>query len=117
MQLSLDGKAYRSIQELLRDCCTERGDRVAVVMSSVNGEVIPAGDEIAFVGIAPEGVTPAAYRRIEGIRMRLRAQICFCSVFDDCWIEDSQATAVQPVAQCPADWVQYGFPSGVKPGA
>ncbi len=116
MQLSLDGKAHRSIQTLLRDCCVEKGDRVAVVMTGVNGKVVPAGDEFAFVSIAPSGVSPENFSRIEQARMRVRAQICFCSVFDECWIEDSQATSVRPVAQCPADWVQYGFPSGVKPG-
>lgn len=116
MQVSLDGKPYRSIQDLLRDCCTEKGDRVAVVMSSVNGEVIAPGDEFAFVQIAPEGVPARLYERIENTRMRVRAEVCFCSVFDDCWVEDSQSTAVRAVAQCPVDWVQYGFPSDVKPG-
>ena len=117
MQLSIDGKAHNSIQSLLRDCCVGQGERFAVVMSGVNGEVIQPGDEFAFVTIDPEGVSPENYARIEEARMRVRTQICYCSVFDDCWIEDSQATKVEQVALCPADWVQYGFPSGVKPGA
>lgn len=116
MQLSLHGRAHNSIQSLLRDCCIEEGERFAVVMMGVNGEVVQPGDEFAFVTIDPDGVSPENYAQIEEARMRVRTQICYCSMFDDCWIEDSQAT-VEPVAQCPADWVQYGFPSGVKPGA
>ena len=117
MQLSLDDKAHNSIQSLLRECCIDEGERLQLVMTAVNGEVIQPGDEFAFVTIDPNGVSPDNYAAIEEVRMRIRTQICYCSVFDDCWIEDSQATTVEPVGLCPADWVQYGFPSGVKPGA
>lgn len=116
MQISLDGQPYRTIQDLLRDCCLEKGDPLAVVLTGVNGEVIPAGEEVSFAAIRPDNIPAAGYERLGEAHLRVRAQICFCSVFDECWIEDSQSTTVQPTAQCPADWMQYGFPSGVAPG-
>lgn len=117
MQLSLDGKAYRSIPAMVRDCCLAQGEPLKMVLSAVNGEVISPGDEVAFVTVSPDGLRPSTYERLDNARLRVRTQVCYCSVFDDCWIEDSQETAVRPVAQCPADWLQYGFPNGVKPAA
>lgn len=116
MQLSYEGRAYRSIHDLMRACCVPKGEMVAAVLTDVNGEVIPPGEEFAFARIEPGAVSPSAYRRMEEARLRVRAQVCYCSVFDDCWVEDSQSTATRSVDQCPADWVQFGFPSGVRPG-
>ncbi len=116
MQVSYDGTAYRSIQDLMRDCCAPRGERVGAIVSAVNGEVIPAGARLAFARIDPVDLSPRSYARMEAARLKVRTQICYCSVFDDCWIEDSQMTGTEPVNQCPADWVQFGFPIGVKPG-
>lgn len=110
MELSYEGRAFTDITSLLRACCVEPGQKIAVVMSSVNGEVLRPGDEVPFVRVAPDGLAPAAYRRFDEARLRVRARICYCSVFDDCWIEDSKSVAIEPVASCPVDWIQFGFP-------
>lgn len=115
MEVSYEGRAYREIRDLVRDCCAERGDTIALVMSAINGEVLKAGEDLSFVQLAPGQTTPRVYERFEATRLSIRVRACYCSVFDDCWIEDSASVAQVAVATCPVDWVQFGFPEGVAP--
>jgi hypothetical protein len=38
---------------------------------------------------------------------RFRMDVCYCSVYDECWIAHWQNPKVDPVAQCDADGVQF----------
>lgn len=113
MEVSYQGKAYRDVHSLLRACCAKPEEPIALVLSSVNGEVIRAGDEINFAQVEPGGVSPTLFRRFDEARLELHARVCYCSVFDECWVEDSRSTIPLPVEICPADWTQFGFPSGI----
>jgi len=110
MEVSHRGKAYRGPHELLRGCCVPEGS-IRLVISPSNGDVLRPGDEIDFLRFTPDSVPPGAFERFEAERGAMRIRVCYCSVFDDCWIADDQRS-LEPVAvaQCPADWVQYGFP-------
>ena len=108
MEVSYRGKAYPGPHELLRACCVPQGS-IQLVVSAANGEVLRPGDEVDFLRFTPASVPPGAFERFEAERGAIRIRACYCSVFDDCWIADDGGSR-QPVAQCPADWVQYGFP-------
>ena len=78
---------------------------------AANGEVLRPGEQIDFVRFAPGDIPPGAYERFEAERGAIRMRVCYCSVFDDCWVaDDASSLRPTPVAQCPADWQQYGFP-------
>ena len=111
MEVSYLGEAYRDIRSLMRACCVDKGGSIGVVVQNINGEVIAPGEEIDFVHLTPELSGEQTYARFNKLRPVLRVRLCYCSVFDECWIEDSRATSVQPVAICPEDWTQFGAPS------
>ena len=115
MEVSYEGRTYRDIRMLLRDCCAEPGETIAVVMSAINGEVLKSGEELSFVQVTRDQTSPRVYERFEDARLSIRVRMCYCSVFDDCWIEDSAATTQVVVKSCPADWTQFGFPQGTTP--
>ncbi len=110
MQVSYGGKAYPDIRSLMKACCVDGNGNIGVIVQNVNGEVIAPGDEIDFVQLTPALSGERTYERFGKLRADLRVRICYCSVFEDCWIEDSRASAARPVAQCPADWTQFGTP-------
>lgn len=111
MEVSYRGNAYPDIRSLMKACCVGEGGPIGVIVQNINGEVIAPGEEINFVQLTPELSGEQTYARFGNLRPELRVRLCYCSVFDDCWIEDSRATAVQPVAVCPADWIPFGEPS------
>lgn len=111
MELRYRGKAYTGFRELLDACCAQPGDMSAIGIGSINGEVLRPGEEMMFALLEPEGTDAETYDRFNIERRELQIGVCYCSVFDDCWVEDWKRSEPRPVAQCPADWVQYsGFP-------
>lgn len=113
MEIRYRGKAYTGFRQLIDACCARPDDRLSLGIGSINGEVLRPGEEMMFALMEPDGTPPAAYRRFATERGELAVRICYCSVFDDCWVDDWRRAEPVPVAQCPADWVQYsGFPQG-----
>lgn len=115
MELSWKGRAFNEAHNLIRACCADPGQPLSLLVSAVNGQVLPPGAQMSFIS-APQGSIPETiYQRLERERFNIRVRTCYCSVYDECWIEDSMSTGQAKVAQCPADWLQYGFPSGTGP--
>lgn len=111
MELRYRGKAYTGFRELLDACCAQPGGTSAIGIGSINGEVLRPGEEMMFALLEPEGTSAETYERFDTERRELEIGVCYCSVFDDCWVDDWRRPEPRPVAQCPADWVQYsGFP-------
>jgi hypothetical protein len=110
MEVSYRGKAYADIRSLMRTCCVDEGGSIGVIVQNVSGEVIAPGDEIDFVRLTPELSGEQTYARFDKVRSDLRVRLCYCSVFDECWIEDSRAISVRPVTICPTNWTQFGIP-------
>jgi len=110
MEVSYRGKAYPDPHALLRACCVPDG-AIRLIISTSNGEVMRPGEEIDFLRFAPDALPVGGFERFEAARGEIGIRVCYCSVFDDCWIADNEREGdPKPVEQCPADWVQYGFP-------
>lgn len=110
MEVSYRGKTYTDIRSLMKACCVDEGGKVGVIVENINGEVIAPGEETDFVRLTPELSGEDTYTRFDELRSALRVRLCYCSVFDDCWVEDSRAPAPEPVKACPAGWNQFGMP-------
>ena len=111
-------KPYTGLRDLLADCCTADPESLSLGIGTVNGEVLRPGEDMVFAQFRPDGDAGGAYERFNGERLKVAIRSCYCSVFDDCWIDDWQQAEPTPVARCPADWVQYtGFPQsgGTRP--
>jgi len=99
--LTLDGKPVKHWRDALATLGFDREMRVST--TSLRGEVIPpslnretAIEPIRVNERGAAGVFKAAVPRF-------RMEVCYCSVYDDCWIAHWQTPKVDAVSACPAD--------------
>ena len=107
LQVRYRGRAYSDARTLLADCCGAGGEKLALGISSLSGEVLRPGEEAMVTQLAARGTAPDVYARFNRERSNLEIATCYCSVFGDCWVDEGTPAGPKDVAQCPADWVQY----------
>lgn len=98
--LTLDGKPMQNWPQVLQ-ALGFKGER-RVSTTSLAGEVIPPSlnRETAIETIrVNERETALVFKNAVD---RFRMDICYCSVYDDCWVAHWQKTRVDPVARCDA---------------
>lgn len=111
MRVQYRGTSHLDFRSLLEACCTEDSTKLSVGIGTINGEVIRPGESMLFAVLPKVDKNADAWERFNAERFQLKIATCYCSVFDDCWVDDGGDEEPQPVAQCPTDWVQYtGFP-------
>ena len=117
LQIEYRDRSYVGFRELLDACCSEPGEPVSTGIGSINGEVLRSGEEAMFAMITSAGTDQEVFDRFNRERLQFKVSVCYCSVFDDCWVESWELDSPEPVEQCPMDWVQYsGFPQSTLPG-
>ncbi len=99
--LTLDGKPMKSWPAVLMALGFHGEMRVST--TSLAGEVIPPSlnRETAIETIRVNQRDAAAL--FKAAVPRFRMDVCYCSVYDDCWVAHWQKTKVDPVATCNAD--------------
>jgi hypothetical protein len=99
--LALDGKPMRHWQAFIEALGFKGPQRTST--TSIAGEVIPPSlnRETAIEALRVNQRDLAAALRQGSDRFRM--EICYCSVYDDCWIAHWQKTKPDPVATCKAD--------------
>jgi hypothetical protein len=99
LRMSLDGRPIRGRADLMSRCCGVPGgpadDQVRIGLVSQNPAigVLPARDGVELLAWRARPGNGAIMARLDGVRHRLRAQACYCSVLDECWTSDLTATA------------------------
>lgn len=116
------GKAYRSSETLMRACCdrsfkTTRSpispkiERGAFMTGDMAGSVIRPGEHPAFITYALNDQNSAAWHALDAARQsEIAYRICYCSVFDECWINtigNKEALDPAHVDKCPIPAVPY----------
>ena len=98
--LTLDGKPMKHWRDVLLALGFTGQMRVST--SSLAGEVIPPSlnreTAIETIRINQREVASVFKEAVP----RFKMEICYCSVYDDCWIARWQTTKVEPVARCEA---------------
>lgn len=83
---------------------TLAGSHEGVLRSYFSGRVLSAGEEVEVV-LARGDVARAALAKAYAAPTRLAWEVCYCSVFDECWLSNSGGQswlkAAAPVAACP----------------
>jgi hypothetical protein len=95
----------RNAAIFLRDCCGYQhhmGD--GLEFSIVQGQVLRAGQRLNFLYFPRTPETAAAWDQLKADRVskRLDVNICYCSVFDECWGGDITEFTLNPkrVTKC-----------------
>jgi hypothetical protein len=108
-ELFYKDKPYSDVGSLMKDCCIAKPGVVSNNSTSlVLNEVLPARDSIEFISLAPQNNLPEIWNALDKERFKIRVRVCYCSVFDECWVRNSNVSRPAPVSQCaPSQPVQF----------
>ena len=104
-EVSVDGHPIRDLDELMQACCGGAGAE-NISSSTLLGRMVRPGDTVAFVAISGDPDKAATFDRGRQAK-RIVTRLCYCSVFDDCWIADSRDPTPDPINQCAPVKVPY----------
>jgi hypothetical protein len=103
VRLRVDGKAQQTWAQALEAITGRTG--ISFGSSTIGRRVIRAGDLVNAMTLLgePAQILSDAFADPEDARTRVVIEICYCSVFDECWItaDESSSSEPQPVDQCP----------------
>jgi hypothetical protein len=98
IKVTLDGKPMKNWKDVLL-ALGFRGE-MHVSTTSFSGDVIPPSlnRETAIAAIRINQADAA--KAFKGAVDRFRMSVCYCSVYDECWIAQWQTPKVDPVERC-----------------
>jgi hypothetical protein len=104
VEIGYGGHAALNLTELLTLCCTASPVGAAPKISywhsgELRGAMIEAGKDIS-VFAWPEPAGDPRWARLEALREQLTVRICYCSVFDECYLRDSDHREPNAVKAC-----------------
>ncbi len=98
--LTLDGKPMRDWTQVL-DALGTDGPPPSMSTSSIGGEVIPPNTNRETT-VVPIRVNERSVGKLfKDAAHRFGMDICYCSVYDDCWVAHWQQSRVDAVDRCP----------------
>ncbi|MFL6829031.1 MAG: hypothetical protein ACJ8D5_00240 [Sphingomicrobium sp.] len=109
VQILVDGRPVPDLRALLDACCGKL-DFEGLGTSTLLGRMIRPGEEYAYILMPAQARTQAAVRALNVARQsdRIETRICYCSVFGDCWTQNSRTSqSPKAVEQCPMPQPQY----------
>jgi hypothetical protein len=105
VELFYKGVAQPNALAFLKSCCSK--DKVNYGYSVLTDEVLPARDSIDFLTV-PRANAPGVWEALNAERLNARLRICYCSVFDECFVRDTEKRRPERVAQCvPSQPITY----------
>lgn len=123
LRMVWDGEVITDTSQFLARCCvpddipaSERSDyvrqafvegEISFLFDDVEGRFFAPQEEVEFITsrrpdseAQPNG--RAIWDRLDSIRHDLEIEVCYCSVFDDCWLSSFPEQSRTPVESCPA---------------
>jgi len=108
-ELFWKGRAYPNADALLKACCAEPNLSWATMTNPASGFVLRAGDSRRFFGFARSAQNAGVWAKFDQVRFsELSYRVCYCSVFEECWITGLTNLQAQPVKQCRVPAVPFG---------
>jgi hypothetical protein len=109
VEIQFDGRPVTNPNELLTACC---GGPIntRLLTSTLLGRMLRAGDTITYLDFGKGSETETARKFMAAAKNdRITVDLCYCSVFDECWLLSSRATQTRPVKACPIPKRQYSY--------
>ena len=111
VQILVDGRPIRTPGEIFRACCDFEGT-APVTSSTLLGTMIQPGQLVRYIRLQPTKASMEVASKFDLARQqdRIVTNICYCSVFDECWTRSSEGT-LRPkrVESCPMPEPQYRY--------
>ena len=105
-----------SAADLLERCCGLKDKpgpgegSLRLLIGAVAPTVLRAGDTEEFISLERLEENSDAWQRLNAARMEIRMRVCYCSVFDECWVTDLRQNVPKRVSSCPDARVPFGIP-------
>lgn len=109
VSVTVDGRPVGDLEALLSACCGGRG-QTPMASSTLLNRMMRAGETTEYVmAIGPAAASPLAKAFMAASNAdRIVTTVCYCSVFEECWVNASAGMArPQRVGNCPMPRVQY----------
>jgi hypothetical protein len=102
-ELLVNNRPVEHLSQLIEACCSGRGDYSKIENSSLMGRMVRPGDVVHYIVLPMTPTNAPAFAALERARRsdQIVTKLCYCSVFDDCWMADSRDPTPDPVQQCP----------------
>lgn len=118
IELKWNGSAKRDAFDFLKACCRYEAEPDNRLWTDVvAGRVLRAGETITFLTLPRTPKDAAAWEQLNAARLspRLGIDVCYCSVFDQCWTEDVVRLSLTPhrINRCTAPATPYAL--GARP--
>jgi len=115
VELKWNGVAQRSVLDFLQACCGFRPEvGKSLSYAVVSKRVLRPGDKNMFLLFPRTKIDEDAWKRLNVARISrsLSLNVCWCSVFDQCWAEDVVRSSLHPaqVEKCVAPRVGLQLP-------
>jgi hypothetical protein len=111
VELSFGGKSAASLHEVLDLCCTQ--EPAAVLPKTdywssgdMSGWMVQAGKEVNLFAWAQAPGDPR-WARANEVRDKIGVRVCYCSVFEECYVRASERREPVRVNACPLPAVPY----------
>ena len=112
-ELWWNGQPMASPAALLRACCLTTPTEIAEAKTAVTAvslvapRIVSAGDHVDFFALPASSGNAELFQKFNRERDNVTARVCYCSVFDECWIGSGLTTHADRVAGCPAPTVPF----------
>lgn len=95
IELKWKGTAYRNASDFLKACCGYKPDPEHFDIGAV--EVLRAGDQKSLFGLNASPDNQTVRDRFDRARISpaMSLNVCYCSVFDECWKADIARLTLQ----------------------
>jgi hypothetical protein len=108
------GQARRDGVDFLKACCAFTPRTADVEYELIAGRVVRAGQSVNVVSLPHTAADDKAWNLLDRARIsrELSINVCYCSVFDQCWWEDIVRFSLKPraVDRCTRPTLSYGIP-------
>jgi hypothetical protein len=102
LELWWNGKPLSSVRALLDTCCETATVDGVLFLGNTAPNILRAGDHEDFFALSPNPGKFDLFEKLNVERTKITARICYCSVFDECWVSSGLATRADRVPSCPA---------------
>jgi len=105
LEVFYDGKAMAGPRALIHAMlgAADKGPPVHYLASSVVGGVLSAKESVDFLRVKGKLVPTPVLQQLAAKTDGLTYRVCYCSVFDECWMfeRDNTASSPKPIKTCP----------------
>jgi hypothetical protein len=111
VEVRVGDKPAADFHALLAACCTDAGSlplpkTTPYYSGDLRGHMLQAGKSLRLFSWA-EAPNDPRWARLKAVISKVDVNVCYCSVFDECYVHDSRRAEPAHVEACPVPAVTY----------